>query len=240
MTARLKGKKETIKARPKQLVEIVWLDPTDSEGGAEILQKVSEDSKSSLNQYLAKTTCYGAIYAQDTDATILSYCEEASGLIRFSAVSRHLVQKVIPYYRDDRVDLVDAYERNLPAKKKRQLVEVAWLSSNVNELNVENIGNLFDSSLKKLLAENFSYGVVFAEDADVLLLKYFENEFGERKIQAIPRSLIQRITPFYQSGRTNSVVQNTREASDSEKGDSELAVSDEDISESVELVLGEE
>tara|TARA_Y100000310_G_scaffold343573_1_gene451874 strand:+ start:4023 stop:4712 length:690 start_codon:yes stop_codon:yes gene_type:complete len=212
----------------KQLVEVIWEDAAGNEMKRRDLEVATADSEDSLSQFLVKTRCYGWIVKEDMEAMLLGYSEDAFGLIRFKTIPKPLTcEPIVPYYRKDNVNLINYYGNNRPVSEKRRLVEVAWVGPGIHEVNVSEIGKMFESSLANLLQLNYSYGAVFAEDASTVVLKHFENELGERELQTIPRSVIQRITPFYQSGKTNSVVKNMGKMS--EDSEERMTLTKEDV-----------
>lgn len=211
----------------KQLVEVVWLDPSGNEMKMGDLENATADSKDSLNQFLVKTRCYGWIVKEDMDTILLGYSEDASGLVKFKTIPKPLTcGLLIPYYRKDNINLIDYYRKNRSVSKKRRLVEVVWLGSKTAWVNVSDCEKFTGGFLRDLLPMNYSYGVVFSEDEDVVILKQFENNIGWRETQIISRKVIQRITPFYQSGRTNSVVGHTWEVV--EDSEEQLVLTKED------------
>ena len=230
--------------RPKQLFEVIWSDPSGNEMKIKELDRIVEDPNDSLGNLLVETHCYGHVVKEDMEAILLSYFTDASGLVKFKTIARPLTcEPIISYYRNDKVNLLDYYEQNRPVGKKRRLVEVAWFGSGTKWTNLSEIGEILGNPLTELLPINYSYGAVFSEDEDVVVLKHYENELGWREIQAIPRGVIQKITPFYQSGRTNSTILSTSvmpAESGEDNGGGGLIVSDEDLAAATEQVLGQE
>jgi hypothetical protein len=149
--------------------------------------------------------------------------------MRFKSIPKPLTcGPIISYYRNNKVNLIDYYKNNGHVPKKRRLVEVAWLGSGIKEINISDVGEILDNPLTNLLPVNYSYGAVFAEDDGAVVLKHFENEIGQRELQSIKRETIARITPFYQSGRTNSVVQNNGKRV-MDNSDEQIVLTKEDV-----------
>ena len=99
----------------KQLVEVVWSDPSGNEIKRGDLEAVTSDPNDSLSQFLVKTRCYGWIVKEDMEAMLLGYSEDAFGLIRFKTIPKPLTcEPIVPYYRNDNVNLINYYGKNLP------------------------------------------------------------------------------------------------------------------------------
>lgn len=92
--------------------------------------------------------------------------------------------------------------------KKRTLVEVIWLDPARNNMKINDLKKVLSSncSLKKLLIKSIDYGVIMTSDDDVILIKSYENEVGDRDFKTIPRKLIQRIIPYHKARKSYSDI----------------------------------
>jgi hypothetical protein len=179
-----------------KLYEIIWSDPAGNEIGLDDLELIVEDPETYLSQFLVNTNCFGRIIHEDKTSILLSHYIDANGLTKFKTIPKSLIQKRIPYRRNDQVNL-KGYWRNKRTAPRRRLVEVDWLAPSDRKTTLNELGTAQWKIRDDFFLPVKSYGVVATEDADGLILKYYQNDIKEREVQIIPQAMIKKVTPFY-------------------------------------------
>jgi len=179
-----------------RLYEVIWMDPCETKFNINELEELLSHEGVDSTELLVTTSCFGNIVYEDDTSVILEHSLDGKGLAKITTIHKALIQEIIPYSRNDKVNLKD-YWRDQRTTKRRRLVEVDWRTSDEKRVEVRELEKLQEGILEKLLMPKLSYGVVAMEDCDALILKHYENSLDIRRVEIIPQSLIKRVTPFY-------------------------------------------
>jgi hypothetical protein len=179
-----------------KLYEVIWIDPRESEGNLNEIEAIISAPDFDPKKFLIETHSFGNMIYQDEAIMMLGHYIDGNSNVGFEVINKSIIQDVIPYSRNDNIDLKD-YWRNKKVPKRRRLVEIDWVTSNKIKTDVEHLARTNSGLLEDHLNLIKSYGVIATEDCSAVILKHCQNDLDMRRVHAIPRELIKGITPFY-------------------------------------------